>query len=712
MRFNVKLPGNGIVHLRANGVGLVLDTRGARLPRVVHWGADLGELTADDLAALVDAGDPAAFVVPNSLDEPRPVALLPEHSEGWPGRPGLSGHRAGRDWSTRFDVSAAEVRPGAAGGAVTVWACDSAAALSLRIEVELTPSGLLRTRAGVRNDGDQPYTVDDLGLVLPVPPEATELLDLAGRWSRERAPQRTPFAVGARVRENRRGRTGVDASILFAAGSEGFGFRSGEVWAVHLGWSGNHRIYAERLSSGEAVIGAGELLLSGEMVLGEGQEYLSPWLYGSYGHGLDAVSARFHQYLRAGTRRGPRPVVLNTWEAVYFDHDLDRLKELAAAGAQVGAERFVLDDGWFRHRRDDRAGLGDWYVDEEVWPQGLHPLVDHVVSLGMEFGLWVEPEMINPDSDLARSHPDWILAAGGRLPPPARHQQVLDLTNPAAFKHILGRLDALLTEYPIAFLKWDHNRDLVEAGSGLTGSAAVHHQTLAAYRLLDEIRSRHPLLEIESCSSGGARVDLGILEYTDRVWASDCNDPLERQQIQRWTTALLPPELIGSHVGGPRSHTTGRRHDLSFRAGTALFGHFGIEWDISRAGEQERADLASWVALYKELRELLHTGDVVRCDHPDPSVWVHGVVSPARDAALFAVVAMRTPLTSPPGRVRFPGLEPRVRYRVEQAGPRAGEVAALTLTGQALAEAGLRMPPQHPEHLILLRITSLREGQA
>jgi alpha-galactosidase len=399
--------------------------------------------------------------------------------------------------------------------------------------------------------------------------------------------------------------------------------------------------------------------------------------------------------------------VLNTWEAVYFEHDLDRLKELADAGAEVGVERFVLDDGWFRHRRSDHAGLGDWYVDEQVWPDGLGPLIEHVTGLGMDFGLWVEPEMVNQDSDLARAHPDWILGTGGRIPPASRRQQVLDLTNPAAYDYILERLDALLTEYPIAFLKWDHNRDLSEAGSGPAGTPAVHRQTLAAYELMAELRRRHPGLEIESCSSGGARVDLGVLRYTDRVWASDCIDALERQQIQRWTAALLPPELIGSHVGAPWSHTTGRWHDLSFRAGTALFGHFGVEWDISRATAEERAGLASWIALYKELRPLLHTGAVVRADEPDPALWVHGVVSADRDRAVFAVVAMTTALTSPPGRVRLPGLEPGRRYRVAVHGRDDDDVV---LTGRALAAAGLRVAAQHPEHLLLLRITSTEEG--
>ncbi|MDM4777904.1 alpha-galactosidase, partial [Micromonospora sp. b486] len=274
-------------------------------------------------------------------------------------------------------------------------------------------------------------------------------------------------------------------------------------------------------------------------------------------------------------------MTLNVWEAVYFGHELDRLRALADAAAEVGVERFVLDDGWFRGRRHDQAGLGDWWVDGEVWPDGLQPLIDHVRGHGMQFGLWVEPEMVNPDSDLFRAHPEWVLQAPGRLPPPWRHQQALDLVNPDAYAYLLERLDAVLGEHDgIAYLKWDHNRDLTEAGHA--GRPGVHAQTLAVYRLLDELRARHPGVEIESCSSGGARVDLEILRRTDRVWASDCNDALERLSIQRWTGLLLPPELVGTHIGPERSHTTHRVHDLSFRAVTALFGHHGIEWEHHR----------------------------------------------------------------------------------------------------------------------------------
>ncbi|TDD52100.1 alpha-galactosidase [Kribbella antibiotica] len=699
-----------VLQLRAAGVSLVLDCSGPALPSVLHWGADLGELSERALLELRRGAGAAQDG--NGLDENRPIAIVPEYSAGWFGLPGLNGHRDGQDFSASFrlvDVAQAD-------NTVVVDAADTEAGLTIRLTVELTDSGLVRAKADLTNTGETPYTVDGLTLALPVPTEATELLDLTGRHIGERHPQRHAFTQGAHIRDNRRGRTGADATLLLVAGTQGFGFQDGEIWAVHTAWSGNHRSYAERGMSGYAVIGGGELLLPGEGRLQPQGTYSTPWLYGTYGVGLDQTSTRFHEYLRSRENhpKTDRPVVLNTWEAVYFDLDLDKLKALADAAAEVGAERFVLDDGWFRGRRDDHAGLGDWYVDEGIWPKGLHPLVDHVRGLGLQFGLWVEPEMVNPDSDLAREHPDWILATGNRLPPTARHQQGLNLGVPAAYDYILERLDSILNEYDIAYLKWDHNRDFVDGGNQLTGTAGIHAQTVAVYRLIDELKRRHPGLEIESCSSGGARVDLAILERTDRVWGSDSNDALERQTIQRYTQLLLPPELIGSHVGPPKAHTTGRTQALSFRAITALFGHFGIEWDIASASQEERTELAGWVALHKELRPLLHTGRVVRADRGPSDFLLHGVVAQDNSRAVYAAVQLAQSVTSAVGRVRLPGLDPQRTYRVSRIatpGPASRWQLAWTepveLNGAALAAAGVLLPAQWPENALLLDVTAI-----
>ncbi len=715
-------PVSGVLQLRAAGVGLVLDLDG--LPRVLHWGADLGDLDDAALADVREASRPAPMGFP--VDGEVRVSVLPEHSTGWFGTPGLTGSRAGRAWSSAFVTTGAmlHVRNHAGrgsddgdGGTVVVTARDEAAGLDLELVVELTPQGLVRQRATVTSTAADVFEVGALTLTLPVPARATTLLDLAGHWGRERAPQRTAFTHGTRLRENRRGRTGFDTPYVLVAGTDDLGHRRGECWGWHVAWSGNHRSLAERSSQHAGLLGGGELLLAGEVRLGPGESYTGPWLYGSYGAaGLDELAGRFHTWLRARRRhpRSPRPVTLNTWEAVYFDQDLPRLVELADAAAAVGAERFVLDDGWFGSRRDDTRGLGDWFVSPDVWPDGLTPLITHVTSLGMQFGLWVEPEMVNPDSDLARAHPDWMLRLPDRLPLPARTQQVLDLAHPEAYAHVLGRLDALLTENDIAYLKWDHNRDLLDAGHGPDGTPGVHRQTRAVYRLLDELRARHPQVEIESCSSGGARVDLEILQRTDRVWASDCIDALERRTIQRWTNLLLPLELVGAHVGSGTSHTTGRHATLGFRAGTALFGHLGIEWDLREADAEQRAELAAWVALYKEVRGLLHTGASVHADLPDPAYELHGVVARDGSEALYCLASVASSAQMPAGMVPLPGLDPDATYEVRPQAP--GDVVThgraapwfgdgVRATGRVLEQVGVRGPQLSPERLVLLRAT-------
>ena len=569
-------------------------------------------------------------------------------------------------------------------------------------------------RATLRNEGAEPFSVAALRLVLPVPAHAVELGDFTGRHTMERIPQRQPFTAGVHSRESRMGRPGLDSAYLLMAGTAGFGFRSGEVWGVHLGWSGNQNMYAERLFHGARLLGCAELLEQDEVVLELGGSYQSPWTCASYGVGIDALADRFHSFLRGrpGHPNSTRPVLLNTWEAIYFDHSLPKLLELADRAAAIGVERFVLDDGWFGHRRDDTRGLGDWSVSADVWPGGLGPLIDHVRSRGMEFGLWVEPEMVNLDSDLARAHPEWLFSAGGRTGLPSRQQHVLDLAHQGAYDHIRQSLSQLLETYDISYLKWDHNRNLNDAGHAPAGTPGVHAHTLAVYRLLDELRAAHPGLEIESCAGGGARIDLGILERTDRVWPSDTIDALERQQIQRYTQLILPPEMMGTHIGNEMAHTTLRQHNLTFRAITALWGHLGIEWDLTELADTELAQLRSWVELHKQLRPLLHSGTVVNVDHPDPAIWVHGVVSGDQRTAVFGVTSVGRSQMWPPGQLRLAGLDPALAYAVRiepsldphlltrTAPPWA--LPGVTLPGRVLATTGLEIAPIHPEQSYLL----------
>ena len=720
--------------LSAAGVTVVLDVAGPSLPRVLHWGPEVDLGDAGGGAGERGGALLAQAAVPNSsLDDLLGLPLLAGELDGWLGTPGVAGHRSGAGahpaWTLDGPVDVTVTRE-EGGGSVVARAGDAVAGLSVEVTLTMDPHGVVVLGSTLTATADGAYDVGGVTALMPLPPHALEVLDLTGRWSRERAPQRGPLQDGTHLRASRRGRPGHDTPLLLTAGTPGFGFRSGSVWCAHVAWSGDQAHLVERLPEGAgvntAVIGGGELLSPGEVRLARGQSYATPpVLFVFSDAGLDGASARVHRRLRARPDHpsSPRPVTLNTWEAVYFDHDPGRLRALADAAAALGVERYVLDDGWFRHRRDDSAGLGDWYVDEDVWPDGLAPLLDHVRSLGMQVGLWVEPEMVNPDSDLARAHPDWLLTARAPL---ARRQQVLDLANPDVSAHLLERLDALVAENGVDFLKWDHNRDLVAperpgpaAGDERAGArAGAHHQTLALYALLDALRERHPGLEVESCASGGGRVDLGILQRTDRVWTSDCNDPLERASIQRWTSLLLPPELIGAHVGPLTAHTTGRTATLSFATAVALFGHAGAEWDVAALSPDQHEQLASWVALHRELRALLHSGEVVRADPLGDGAQLHGVVAADRSEAVYSYEQLVASPRSRPGRALLPGLDPARTYRVRrrdaahrpahgQGTPPAwvDDPDGVLATGSVLGRAGLPMPIMAPASALLVHLT-------
>lgn len=712
-----------IHHLRAAGVSLIVDARGTAVPAVLHWGSDLGPLDPGALEAVAAASVPA--VPPSSIDVPLRLSLVPTLGEGWSGRPGVQAYRdpAGADGAAaaaralqapRFDLVPGSVEPAGAtdgaGGALAFELVDAEASVAVATRLELTPEGVLRVRHRLSNRGASPLGVGRLAVVLPVPARASELLDFSGLWSRERRPMRRALEHGVHARESRHGRGGHDDAFLLVAATPGSGFRHGEAWAMHVAWSGDTDAWAERSALGPAALGGGELLAPGEVVLAPGEAYETPWTVAAYSDaGLDGVADRLHAWVRSwSTIAGrPRPVVLNTWEAVYFEHSLERLEPLIAAAERVGVERFVLDDGWFHGRRDDRRALGDWTVDAAVWPEGLGPLVDRVRGAGMEFGLWVEPEMVSVDSDLARTHPDWVL--GRSADPEWRFQRVLDLTAPGAADHLFERLDALLAEYDIAYLKWDHNRDLLGGSS--------HAQTRAVYALIDRLRAAHPGVEIESCASGGARVDLGILERTDRVWPSDTNDPLERQGIHRYTSLVVPPEYLGAHLGAARAHTTGRTAELSFRFATALFGSAGIEWNLATASDAELDAVAHWTAEYRRLRPLLHSGRVVRADAADPAQNVQGVVASDRSHAVFSVAMLGTAHAALPPAVRLPGLDPDAAYEVrvldlgpvrtiQDANPPWLDAGSIRLSGRMLGEVGLPMPLLAPENAIVLELVA------
>ncbi|WP_084631940.1 alpha-galactosidase [Demequina aestuarii] len=700
-----KPPHPSLVHLSNGGVDLVLACHDHALPEVLHWGGPLHGAVDDALATASAHG-----VGPSALDEPWPLTLAPTDTDGWAGRPGFALHRHGLAvlprWE-RIDVDHDAHR-------IDVRAESSDVALMISLRIDL--AGVVWWQARIENLGDDDLDVAALEAALPVPDGVDEVLDFSGRWTRERAPQRAPLREGTRVRETRRGRTGHDSPMVTVLGRSGFDASHGEVWAVHAAWSADAVYRVDALPESPPVLGAGALLRPGEISLPPGASHSSPevaFVWSS--EGLDGLATRLHCAVRARSRAPhPRPVTLNTWEAVYFQHDTQRLTKLADVASSVGVERFVLDDGWFRGRRSDASSLGDWTVDGDVWPDGLHPLVDHVRGLGMQFGLWFEPEMVSPDSDLARSRPEWLLGHRGESERTWRGQHALDLANSDVSQYLLDSITALVEEYSLDYIKWDHNRDLlVSVHAGRHGTVA---QTVAAYGLIDALRARFPTLEIESCASGGARVDLGILSRTDRIWPSDTNDPLERLEIQRWTELLVPPEMIGAHVGPDVAHTTQRHSALSLRIATALTGAMGIEWDLTTCSDEELDELRAGISAHVRLRPLLHSGTVAHPPTAEPGLRLTTVTSHDRRSAVVRLVRVASDGRSLPAMLRVPGLEPHRTYAVrpveELRSPRYPDLkpppwlrdGAVRLTGSALAHVGVRPPSLDPGQAFVIEI--------
>ncbi len=690
---------------------LVVDSRGAA-PAVLYWGAALDSGTSPEMLALLATRQETQANVAVEA----PVALSPEFGAGFTGEAGIQVQREGAGFGTYSTLQRVEsLGPN---GLMFVSAC-ATAEIEIVHRLELHgKSDVLAASTEVRNVGTSPLLVERCyAPCLPLPAYCDVITGFEGRWSNEFQQHSHRRFAGTYLRENRKGRTSHDCWPSVIVHERSATEDRGDVYGMHLGWSGNHRLRVEELADGRVYALFGELFHPGELSLAAGESYRSPTLFATCSQeGFGGMSRSFHCYVRQELTdervdREAKPVHFNTWEAVYFDTTEPKLGQLVDAAAEVGVERFVLDDGWFKNRHSDAAGLGDWYVDESVFPDGLGPLIAKVHDRGMQFGLWVEPEMANPDSDLLRAHPDWVLGLAGAPAVMTRNQHVLDLTRSPVVDYLYERLDALLSEYPIRYLKWDMNRDLNQPGDE-AGRAATHRQTLALYELMRRIREAHPSVEIESCASGGARVDFGVLRFTDRFWASDSNDPLDRLRIQRGFSLFLPPEVMGSHVGPRDCHITGRTTDIALRAGVALFGDFGIEADLLELSADEQAELKAAVALHKRFRPLLFSGDSYRL-MTRPHELAHGVVSADQDEALFSYATLDSEPRSTPDRLRLSGLRPDRRYSVHIVWPRDPRsysasildvIDGAVVSGAALMRAGIQLPVLKPQSILVLHL--------
>jgi alpha-galactosidase len=651
-----------------------------------------------------------------------PLSLAMEPGLGHPMFHGFAAHREGKDWGALFEVAKVEPRDHGA----KIICRDERTRLGLEYEIDFDPnSGVLRLRSSLTNYGATALEVNDMMTAcLPVPDAMTDIIGFTGRWTQEFTQERVQRYAATYLRENRSGRTSHFSYPAILLATADTNESSGEVYGFHLAFSGNHRLRVDSLTDGRVLTSLGALLLPGEVRLAPGETYASPEIVAAYSDsGLSALSRKFHDHvrtklLRPAMRAKPRPVHYNTWEAVYFDQNISKLKELATRAAEIGVERFVLDDGWFGGRRHDRAGLGDWTVSRDVYPDGLGPLVDHVTGLGMEFGLWFEPEMVNPDSDLYRAHPDWVLGLDGVEQVPFRSQLALDISRPEVADYLFNTIDAILRDHDIRYIKWDMNRDLSHPG-GQDGTPRAVAQVQALYALLDRVRSAYQQVEIESCSSGGARADMGALAHSDRVWTSDSNDALDRQVIQRGASFFLPPEVLGCHIGPAHCHVTGRRLSMEMRSATAFMGHMGLELNLLTEPQADLDVLKNAIDLHKKHRALLHDGDVFRLDTA-PQFVASGVVARDKSEAVYSVAYMAGDTKVLPGHLRFAGLDPERSYRLKLIwpthwwsvkGPSAMETLNLTgegavLSGAALMHSGLQLPYAFPETCLLFYLSA------
>ena len=693
-----------LLHLHHDDLSVVISTQG-NVPAIVYWGNALG-------ASSLQSHMFTRAVLGGGIDLDPPLGIIPQHHDGWLGTSGIEG--CFQDGSGSFPHFVIESSTHTTTSATFIL-CDDHLDLELELNLKIHPSGVLALDGSFTNRGSLPYLLHSLRFALPVPSRAEELLTLGGRWGMEFGEQRTSWMQSTISVSNSRGRTSHEKWPVVFAGTAQFGEQHGEVWGCHVGWSGNFDITLDGVTEHRKHMLVGEKVVAGELVIHSKETYSAPTIYAVHSpHGLSNASQHFHEFVRSrlGHENTWRPVTLNTWEAVYFEHNFETLTKLADAASHVGVERFVLDDGWFSGRRNDTAGLGDWTVDASVWPNGLTPLIDHVKSLGMEFGIWCEPEMVNPDSDLFRKHPDWVLHHGVNPPITGRNQLVLDLSQSEVRDYLFTSISQLLDAHDISYVKWDHNRDLV--------ASPAHEQTRGTYELLGRLKQTHPQVQFESCASGGGRIDFGILPFVDRFWTSDSIDPLDRILIQRGAQRLMPPEVLGTHIGSPTSHITRRSHSLAFRASTAFFGWLGIEWNLLNASPHEQDRLASVVTQYKEFRPLLHTGAAFREDHPDTNIMVHGVSAHDQSQSIVSVTRLANSPSSHIDSIHVHRLDDDASFVVEPLHlgtptyaphrklPQWIEDGSITMTGRQLREIGVACPPLLPASSFLFQIHKVK----
>jgi alpha-galactosidase len=502
-----------------------------------------------------------------------------------------------------------------------------------------------------------------------------DLLSLSGSWSRERHIVRRPLTNGTQSVESRRGASGHSENPFIALLEPGAGEENGEVFGFSLIYSGNFLAAAEVEQYGTTRVLLGINPFDFSWTLLPGEEFITPeavLVHSS--EGLGGMSRTYHRIYRKYLGKSryideERPVLINNWEATYFNFNEEKLKEIAKQAAELGIELMVLDDGWFGKRNDDHSSLGDWYVNQEKLPNGLRGLSETFHRYGMKFGLWFEPEMVSLDSGLYRAHPDWCLHVPDRSRSQGRWQLILDYSREDVREAVIGMLSDILGNSGISYVKWDMNRNMTEIGSALLPEErqqeTAHRYILGVYQVMETITERFPEILFESCSGGGGRFDPGILYYMPQNWTSDDTDAVERLKIQYGTSLVYPVSAMTAHVSAVPNHQTGRSTPLSFRHAVAMAGNFGYELDVTRLSEEEKQYISDQIATYKSIRRLVQFGDLYRLMSPFEGNYTSFlfVSEDKKEAVLFLYRILNTP-NGPLFRMKLGGLNPGYHYRL------------------------------------------------
>jgi alpha-galactosidase len=658
----------------------------------IYWGAHVG--TLDDLQTAKSRPEAASFDLSTTT--------TPQEYPGWGAglytEPALKATFA----DGNRDVVLHYVSHSIDGDQLEVVLKDILAPLTVHLYYRVYPQqGIVARWSKIENGTSEAIVLESAQSAAWSLPQGTgyEAHWMTGRWAGEWQQHTEPISTSARVIESRRGNTSQQASPWFEVGRSGVTTEdSGPAWFGELGWSGSWRITLETTPLNQTRITGGYNPFDFGYKLAPKESLTTPIFYAGFTNRGRGEAARLlhrfqqQQIVPGGDKARLRPVLYNSWEATGFNVDEAGQLALADKAAGLGVERFVIDDGWFGQRADDHAGLGDWYVNPRKFPRGLKPVIDHVHALGMDFGIWVEPEMVNPNSDLYRKHPDWAINFPGRPRTEGRNQLLLNLARKDVDDYVFNWLDKLVTDSDIAFLKWDYNRNWSEPGWDAVPVDQQKKIYVAyvnnLYDILARLRAKHPKLEIESCSGGGGRVDLGILRYTDEVWPSDNTDALDRLVLQDGFTRAYSPGLMMAWVTDVPNFLDRRSIPLKFRFLVAMNGSLGIGGNLNHWTDEEMKQSTSFVAFYKSIRQTVQRGNLYKLISPENSsqTATEYVSQDGSQAVVFAFLQSQR-FGSPFPAVRLKGLDPNAKYRLKAIDDKLQ--AAPVLTGSYLMDRGV-----------------------